>query len=764
MPLGKYNPKEIEPKWAEFWIKNKTYKWEENPNPEKNYLIDSPPPYPYVSLHAGNFLNYTYQDIFARYKRMIGFSVLHPWGWDCHGLPAELHIQKKYNVTAEKIGVKEFRKLCREHLLKNIEQIKGQMKLLGLSVDYDKQYVTMDPSYIKMVQESFIEMYNKGLVYRKEYPVSWCPSCHSAIADAQSDNKERMSELHYIKLPLVDGDYITIATTRPELMPACVSVFVNPNDERYKKYIGKEVKIPFTGQIVKVLANKDVDVEFGTGVVYHCTFGDKDDWKWVVEYNLPIRVVIDEYGKFKSNAGPLKGLSIEEGRKKIIELLKKEGLWVKSEKIKQIVRVCERCKTPLEIIVKKQWYFATTKLKKEIIETAEKMKWMPKYMFLRLKEWVNSAMWDWVISRQRYWATPFPVWYCKKCEKIIIASKDELPVDPLEVKKVCECGGETEPETDVMDTWMDSSITAYRVSKWMKNERNILCNLRTQGEDIIKTWLYYSIARCITLTGKSPFNEVLINGMLLGLDGKKMSKRRKEAAVDPEEIIEKYSADVYRMWVGASTPGDAVMIDFKEMEYNKKFLNKLWNMGKFISMFEGEGEYQKIDLLFLELVKKLVSDVRDFMENAEFGNALRLIRNFAWHEFADYYIEMVKHRLYNNINKGGAVKCLRHTYLVILKLLAPFAPFITEEIYNSLYEKGSIHKTLWPGKEEYDKDSIKVWESIKEAISYGRQWKTNNGYKLGQEVDIIVIPVKGASEYKEDIAGTLKAKEIKFEN
>ncbi len=765
--MDKYNPREIESKWAKKWVEEETYKWVENKDPEKNYLIDVPPPYPYQDLHAGNFVNATYQDIIARYKRMKGYSVLHPWGWDCHGLPAEIYIQKNYHVTAESIGVEAFRKLCKEHLLKNIDNIKNNQAIpLGMSIDWSKQYVTMNDDYIKMVQETFINMLEKGLIYRADHPVTWCPSCHSAIAEAQMDRKERKGELHYIKLPLKEGGTITIATTRPELMPACVSVFVNPTDKRYKKYINKEVIIPFTKQVVKILPNKDVDKEFGTGVVYHCTFGDKDDWKWVIDYNLPVRIVINEKGVFTEKAGILKGLTINQGRKKIIEELKKKGLYEKSEEINQSIKVCERCKTPIEIIIKKQWYFATTKLKKEIIKASNEMTWWPDYMKSRLINWVKDAKWDWVISRQRYWATPFPVWYCKKCGKTIIADKSELPVDPLKKEKICpECNEKAVPETDVMDTWMDSSVTALYVSRWLKNQRkDRLCDLRDQGEDIIKTWLYYSISRCISETGKKPFKEVLVNGMLLGTDGKKMSKRRPEAAVYPREIIEKYSVDVYRQWVGASNPGDSIKIDFKEMDYGKKFLNKLWNIGRFIERFsETSGEIiDESDKWIISEMNKTIKEVTKHMDNAQWNNALKAIRNFTWHEFADYYIEMIKNRLYGNNEKSrnGAIKTTRKVLKNVLKMLAPFTPFITEEIYNQLYENKSIHLSEWPVAGTISEESIRKGRVMKELISQGRQYKINNQLSMKTEIEKAIIQGPSVNDISEIIKQTLRIKNL----
>ena len=395
------------------------------------------------------------------------------------------------------------------------------------------------------------------------------------------------------------------------------------------------------------------------------------------------------------------------------------------------------------------------------------MKWFPEYMKDRLTNWVKNATWDWVISRQRYWATPFPVWYCDKCNETIIADPKELPVDPIDVKKKCpKCKGEARPETDVMDTWMDSSITAIRVSQWLRNQRkDRLCELRDQGEDIIKTWIYYSMARCYAQTGKLPFTEVLINGMLLGTDGKKMSKRRPKAMVLPSEIIEKYSADVYRQWAGASNPGDAIQIDFNEMDHGKKFLNKIWNIGRFIERFKsaGQAKLELSDEWIINLLNKIIKKATKFMDQARWNNALKTVRDFAWHEFADYYLEMIKYRLYgeNKVSKDAAIETTRKVYLAIIKMLAPFTPFITEELYNELYEKKSIHLSDWPKPGKVKKELTEIGELIKEAISQGRQYKVGKQMSLGAELDKLIISgPKELEKIKEILSGTLRVKKL----
>jgi valyl-tRNA synthetase len=770
----RYNVKEVEAKWADAWVRNKTYAFKEHKNKEKNYIIDTPPPYPYVSLHAGNFYNFAFQDFVARYKRLHGFSVLHPWGWDCHGLPAEIHIEKTYGKKAEKIGVEAFKALCKKHLLKNIENIrKNQAEVLGMSVDWDKQYATMTPDYKKMIQKSFLDMVKKKFVYRKEAPVSWCISCHTSIAEAQTDKVEREADFHYIKLPLKEKKkgFLTIATTRPELMPSCVAVFVNPKDKRYKEFVGELVEIPFFGQEVKILADDGADPEFGTGAAYHCTFGDKADWQWVVRHKLPIIKSLEEDGKFNDKGKFLKGLTVEKARKKIVSKLKKEGLLLKTEKLEQSVSVCERCKTPLEILVKKQWFFATTKLVKDIARAADRMKWYPPYSKTRLLDWNNAIEWDWVISRQRCWATPFPVWYCAKCGKNIYATEDELPVDPTKTspRKPCKCRDKIIPDTDVMDTWMDSSVSAHYVSLWLEKERgDRFSDLRSQGEDIIKTWLFYTMARCLAYEKKLPFVDVLINGMVMGTDGKKMSKRA-DNIVLPESMFRKYSVDAYRQWVGRSLPGEDWPINPKELAYSQKFLTKLWNVARFCEPHLADGKPKLknfADKWIINSYYQLIKKVTASMDKCEWGNALEALRNFLWHEFADYYLEMIKYRLYSDAKDSiEARKVLKTVLSGLLRMLSPIIPFVTEEIWSNLFSKESVHLQSWPESKKVDEKIMRQGEDLKLFVSAMRTWKTNNKLGLGKPLSRVVVYAskRNVNPFLKDLKGTIRIEDLRVE-
>ncbi|MGL6298874.1 MAG: valine--tRNA ligase, partial [Methanobacteriaceae archaeon] len=513
---------ENESKWQKLWRDNQIHKFIGD-GTRPRYVIDTPPPYPTGSIHMGHVLNWVYMDMIARNKRMNGFDVLFPQGWDCHGLPTEVKVEETQNIKKNDVSREEFRNMCVDLTTENIAMMKNQMQSLGFSQDWSREFVTMTPEYMKKTQLSFLEMYDNDLIYQGIHPVNWCPRCETAIAFAEVEYAANETFLNYVNFDIGgDGDdngTITIATTRPELMAACVAILVHKDDERYGSFVGKEAKVPIFGQKVKIIGDSEVDPEFGTGAVMVCTFGDKTDVSWVNEYNLDIIEAIDEQGIMTSVAGPYEGLTISECKQKSIEDLEKEGYLTKKEKTDQNVGQCWRCNTPIEILVKKQWFVAVTQLVDDTKKAANSMNWVPEHMRSRLINWADSMQWDWCISRQRIFATPIPVWYCKDCGKVKLPSKEEIPIDPTNTKPSshCECGSNNfTGEEDVLDTWMDSSISPLSIVNWPESEyaQNFPANLRPQGHDIIRTWAFYTTLRTIALTGLRPFDEIMINGMV----------------------------------------------------------------------------------------------------------------------------------------------------------------------------------------------------------------------------------------------------------
>ncbi|MFH1285835.1 MAG: valine--tRNA ligase [Candidatus Micrarchaeota archaeon] len=800
--IGDYEAPKMEGKWQKKWEENEVYKFAENDAKRKIYSLDTPPPFTSGDLHMGHVLSYAYFDFVARYKRMNDFNVYYPQGWDCQGFPTEVKVEAKFgrNLPAEK-----FRAHCVEWTGEYIKRMKGQMIALGYSPDWRFEYRTMSDDYHKRVQYSLLKMYEKAMVYRSEHPVFWCTSCGSAIAKAETEDLSRSTVLNYIKF-VCGSEELIIATTRPELLHACVAVFVHPKDERYTKYVGKEVITPL-GAKVNVIADDSVDMVFGTGIVMVCTFGDKTDVVWAYKHKLPIIKAMNERGKLL-NAGEFSGLSASEGRAKIMEKLEAEGKVVKKEKLEQVVKVHDRCKKPIEFILSMQWFIKLKGFEKEIIDAAKSMKWVPEFTIQYLIDWTNFIEWDWVISRQRVFGTPIPFWYCEKCGKTVSAKYEELPVNPPEMKeKICSCGGKLTPEKNTCDCWVDSSISPLVIGGWPDNEKLLArvypASLRPQGTEIIRTWAFYTIFRCLKLTGKAPFKELLMNGNVLAPDGKKMSKSLGNI-IPPDKLLIEYSADAIRQWAALS---GALAKDrpfsYKDIQFAQSFVKKLWNASKLVEVsldgFElkkaleakkkGKLKLRATDKWILSRMSKITSSVTENYEGFEFHGAISAIHEFFWHEFCDYYLEAIKHRVYQ-VEAHGEESKLAAQYVLYsvlrdsLKLLAPIAPFVSEEIYQELFAKtegaGSIHISAWPKAEKgaIDEESEKVALALNSALGEARKVKkeetekkkkemgeSGKSKKFGIAVIEVCAPKEDAGRLKlvlEELKSVLKAKEIKL--
>ncbi|MBI5680880.1 MAG: valine--tRNA ligase [Methanobacterium sp.] len=775
--------------WQNKWQNDNTYKFIGD-GTKPNYIIDTPPPYPTGATHMGHVLNWTYIDIIARFKRMQDYDVLFPQGWDCHGLPTEVKVEETHNIKKGDVRRDKFREMCVELTSQNIKQMKAQMLSLGFSQDWSREFVTMTPEYMKRTQLSFLKMHEEGLIYRGIHPVNWCPRCETAIAFAEVEYHENETNLNYLEFPAENGENsVLIATTRPELLSACVAVVVHPEDERYKDLAGKHIKIPLFNRSVEIITDTEVDPEFGTGAVMICTFGDKTDVIWVNKYDLDIIEAIDEQGIMQEVSGKYAGLDIKECKEKIIADLKNEGYLKKQENIEQNVGLCWRCKTPIEILVKNQWFVAVKELIDDIKEVSDEIKWTPQYMETRLLNWTGSMDWDWCISRQRIFATPVPVWYCSECGKVNIATIDMLPVDPTQDKPEdsCECGNnEFIGETDVLDTWMDSSISPLSITGWPDDEfKNYYPTaLRPQGHDILRTWAFYTILRCKALTGKRPFDEIVVNGMVFGEDGHKMSKSRGNV-ISTEAILEDYGADALRLWAANSVPGSDVPFAWKDVKYGYKFIRKFWNAFRFINMhIEGfktsmsEEEILKnlnpMDKWILSKLNRIVDDITDSIESYNFANAVNKIQTFIWHDFCDEYIEAVKYRLYGDSpelkkSKEAAQYTLQTVILTSLKLLAPLTPHFTDEIYQYMDDADiSIHKTSWPEfkGELVDDETEYIGEIGVELIGELRRFKSSKGMSLNTPLKTVNIYTSnsnlvGKIEFLvSDIKGTMRVTDL----
>ncbi len=784
-----YEPEKVEEKWQKKWRELNIDEFDREDQESPTYVIDTPPPYPSGEFHIGNALNWMYFDFVARYKRMKGYNVLFPQGWDCHGLPTEVQVEKENNVRKGDMPRDEFRRLCVELTEKNISHMKEEMRSLGLSIDWSTEYRTMDPEYFGKTQLSFVKLYNDGLIYEGKHPVNWCPRCETAIADAEVEYEDREGVINYIKFKVKgEDDHLVIATTRPELLPACVLAAVHPGDERYEEYVGKELVVPIFGQTVKIVEDNEVDPDFGTGAVMICTFGDKTDVQWVNRYDLPIIEAINEKGELTEVAGSYSGLSVDEGKKKFIEDLGEKEILIKKEPLEQNVGVCWRCKTPVEILTKDQWFMRVMDLNDEVVRVAEEIRWVPEHMRLRLQEWASSMDWDWVISRQRIFATPIPVWYCSECGNPIVAREEDVPVNPVQdeapIEACPECGcSDFEPEEDVLDTWMDSSITPAVHAGWPDMDSRLFpADLQPNGTDIIRTWDYYLLVRSLALFDQPPYKTVLINGMVFGEDGRKMSKSQGNY-VETTRARNRHGADALRQWAAmGATPGSDVPFSWKEVDFGYRFFRKLWNAARFaaphIEEVDLDWNHENVEMRppdrwILSRLNRVIDQATQHMDNFKFNQALKEIRTFVWHEFCDMYIEEIKHRLYDgDISASGARYSLYQVLWNITRLLAPFVPHFSEELYHthfaSEYPYDSIHQSEWPKSQggRIDEDAEELGNVLNSIISEIRQFKSDRDMPLNEEISSVEIysqseKVAGIVEkVKEDIEGSAKVSEL----
>ena len=772
----------MEERWERLWEEQGTYRYDWDDETRPRYSIDTPPPYPSGDFHMGNVLNWTYFDMVARYKRMRGYNVHFPQGWDCHGLPTEVAVEKARGIRRSEVPPDEFRKLCEEWIERYIAIMKKAVIRLGCSVDWSLEYRTMEPDYRRKVQLSFLMLYEKGRIYRGEHPINWCPRCETAIADAEVERQQRMGRIYTVAFGLGD-DELLIATTRPEYLPACVAIGVNPEDERFTHLIGKEASIPLSERKVPIIADDEVDPVFGTGVMMICTYGDKADVVAVARYKLPVVKLVDGRGRMTDAAGKYRGMGVEEAREAAVADLKEAGLLRGTEGLEQEVGICWRCDTPIEIISTEQWFMRTQDLTDEVVRTVMEIKWYPDWMRYRLIDWAESLDWDWVLSRQRVFATPIPVWYCKKCGVIRLAIPDELPVDPKTTtpRGACLHCGSTEfrPETDVLDTWFDSSLTCAIHAGWPEREdwrRLFPASIHPSGQDIIRTWAYYLMVRHLALFGETPYSSVLINGMVLGGDGRKMSKSKGNYVASPE-VFDKYGADAARQWAAAGgSTGTDIPFRWADVEYGWRFMRKLWNACRFASIqledFKADAEPELLDRWILSRLERVVREATEAFEECQFMNAVEAIRNFVWHVLCDHYLEAVKYRLYGGgEGRAAAQRTLHYALKRVLQLLAPVMPHLTEEIYSLMYaedEQDSIHLSRWPEANEalIDEEAERRGDLIVSVIRDIRSEKNRQGIPLNTPLEAVTVYVENDEEAEilkqggADISETVKAERI----
>lgn len=780
----KYDSLVKEEKWLNYWKKNKIYEFK--PDYREVYSIDTPPPTVNGKIHIGHIFSYSQAEMIARYKRLRGYNVFYPFGFDDNGLPSERLVEKEQKKKAHEIGRESFSKLCYETTNKYEEEFQDLFSKLGVSTDWSMCYKTVSSSTIKISQNSFLDLIEKGHCYYKESPALWCNECLTSIAQAELETKTIRTTFNYVNFKTVeDNEIFTIATTRPELLPAIVCIFVNPDDDKNNHLIGKTAHIPVIDVNVPIIGDEKVAIDKGTGIVMCCTFGDQTDIEWWKKYNLPLKYIFTDDGRIMDSVPNYGGLKIKEARKQIVDDLQVGGYIVKIEELEHEVQTHERCGSEVEYTVMKQWFIDIMSHKEDFLRIGNEINWYPTHMHNRYEEWVNNVAWDWCISRQRYFGVSFPVWYCKECGEPIFASKEQLPVNPLtdtpSIEKCHKCGcKEFIPESDVMDTWATSSVTPLINMKYGEkdNYESILkpMSLRSNASEIIRTWDFYTIVKSYYHFGIKPWDNVMISGFVMANKGEKISKSKGNSKIEPLDLIKQFSADVVRYWAASGRLGTDITFSEETLLRGKKLVNKIWNVSKFVQMHledyqdKAFDDFEYIDKWILGNFIDMEKEYLKYLDNYEIGLALNILEKFFWN-FCDNYIEIVKHRLYRPEEFGEKARYSgqKTIYILLYKLLQDFSiffPFITEEIYQDIYhDMKSIHITEIKSLNYSFDEEIVNGNLMCEIISMVRGKKSSSNLSLKTivkklEIDCSPNLKKAIEEANKDFKATLFINEL----
>jgi len=801
-----YDFSEVEARILKFWEKEKIFSYDKAGGKKGVYSIDAPPPTVSGEMHIGHAFSYTQQDFIARFRRMNG-GVFYPFGTDDNGLPTERLVERLNKVKSKDMSRADFIKLCLKTIKKITPEFIEDWKRVGVSADFGNIYSTIDDESRRISQKSFIELYNGGHIYKDKFPTLFCPECRTSIAQAELEDKTKETELSYFKGKLEDGSFIIYATTRPELHPGCVGISIDEkgsyvrvlrdNKEIWiisldaveklekefpmkvigkfkgKELIGKKVDVAYAEGMIYVSHDESAKTEYGTGVVYYCSYGGLDCVQWLARHKdvKPI-LVMDETGRYIH--GPFAGMNSTEARPKFLELLGKEKYLIKKEKLTHVVNTHDKCGNDVEYIATTQWFVRILDKKKELLGRGNEINWYPEFMRKRYNSWIDGLAWDWCISRNRHFGIPIPVWECEKCGEIILAKENELPIDPLQIKKKCsKCNGEAIGEKMVLDTWATSSMSPKIASNLVGGKIKLPFSLRAQAHDIIRTWAFYTIVKAHLHEKKIPWKEIIISGVV-SLEGEKMAKS-KGNVIDPRKVLEEYGADALRFWASGSKLGSDLDYQEQDLIAGKKMVTKLMNASKFVFMnledYKGHApkKFEKIDKIFLELLQKKINEVTNNFEKYEYSKARQVLESFFWNDFADNYIEIVKKRIYNESGdkKISAQYVLYESLFSILKMFAPILPFVTEEIYQNYFKKKekrkSVHILDWPKVKKVAGDD-EIWNSFKDILSQVRQAKTNAKKSMNSEINLTLLPNYFGDLFigmEEDLRSVTGAKEIK---
>ncbi|MDB5478398.1 MAG: valine--tRNA ligase [Alphaproteobacteria bacterium] len=791
----------IEQKWPQYWRDRGVYTWNPETPREDSFVIDTPPPTVSGFLHIGHVYSFTQTDFIARFQRMSGKNVYYPIGYDDNGLPTERMVEKNRDIKAADMSREEFIAICMEEVEKAKLLYRNVFQRMALSVDWATEYNTISDHSRKISQMSVLDLYNKGHLYRSMQPTLWDPTDRTALAQADIEEKEQSGVMYQIPFKAENGQELVIATTRPELLPACVALMCHPDDERIKPLIGQKIYTALFEIEVPLIADERVNPEKGTGLVMCCTFGDLTDVEWWKQYQLPLRDIVGKDGllhnlgdigkddwisrdpaKAQEIAAQLSGQHVRKARKAMVDILREYNYILAEDTITQSIPCAERSGTPLEIIVTPQWTVRLLDKKDLLLEKAAEITWRPDYMRQRLDDWIINLKWDWGISRQRFFGVPIPFWYSNRPGeegKVIIPLMDELPVNPLATPPRGYTMEEVTPEKDVLDTWATSSMSPQMqsggVSKEMvldpaRHAKLFPADLRPQAHEIIRTWAFYTIVKAALHENSVPFKNTAISGWCLAQDKSKMSKS-KGNVLRPEDVMEQHNVDAIRYWAANGRLGRDSAYSEEMLKTGKRHLTKMWNAARLVQIaiagYVPQTQTAKeavetglikegFDLWILARLQQVVTECTNAFNEYEYTDALASVEKFFWADFCDNYLELAKGRLYREIGDEAGYESARATlYFVqeaMLQLFAPFFPYMTEELYEELFptkfaEIKSIHaRGNWPKAENFplDQQQLQNGAAAIDVLSAVRKMKS--ALNQSMRLPIVKLTLSAAPE------------------
>lgn len=797
---NKYNPREVEKKWQKYREDNQTYRFKEDIS-LPIYSIDTPPPTVSWKIHIGHLYSYTQAEVIARYKRMSGYNVFYPMWYDNNWIPTEQLVERELGINIKDVERKDFIAKCLEVVGTYKVIYSNLRKSIWLSVDRSRSYTTISPEVQQISQKTFVKLYKEWNIVCKNFPALRCTKMQTTVAQAETEEQEFNEYFNYLNFTLDDWEKLVIATTRPELLPACLAVFVHPDDERFTKYIWKQITTPIW-VTVPLLADDKVKMDKWTWVVMCCSYGDEVDVFWINKHNLWEKIVINKYGKMENSGVPeIDGLKIEEARSKIMELFESQwNIVVKRDAIVQSKQISERWKVPVEILPVKQWFVNLLDKKEILLEQNKKMDRYPGFMKKRSDDRIENLQRDWNISRSRKFGIPIPVRYDKD-DNLILPSDEQLAkwvVDPTVDSPDGYTLDQVRGETLVLDTWFTSWLTPYINQKFLERDgykQNILpMDLRPQAHDIIRTWLLYTTLHTYFRDKNIPFNNIMVSGFLLAAKWEKFAKSKWNAKFDPETLIELWWADAVRYWALGLQLGKDAFFDENDLKNGQKLVTKLWNAFQFVKMqladynvsmsqWFNDSILLETDKWILTRLQETILLMRSYLDKYEYGLAKIHFEDFFWKDFCDNYLEMVKVRLYKpELFENGEEKklaaqwTLYQVYYAIIRLIAPYMPHISEEIYQDYFSQfeliESVNISKYPDANDYiklnDKEKIKSdFNLFLDIVEYVRKYKTEKQISMWAELDKLLIKwpsnyLNIIKNYTDDLIGVTKAKNIEW--